>query len=146
MCRPQKIFFTTSQNCQAFKAVRFSNCFWLFWGVTNSKLEHGKTCKKIPCYIHGPACRWRKIYWSYVEGALSGLMINAFLIHLKGSLILEVFKFLSWLLVMQKNGLIRKIRLISKFITSNLERNQSQYTYISISQEVKAIRQWNVVN
>ena len=36
---------------------------------------------------------------------------------------------------MQKNDLIRRLRLISKF-------EQLQYTYYPISQEVKAIRQW----
>ena len=37
---------------------------------------------------------------------------------LKALFVLEIFKLLSWLLVMQKIGLKRKPRLISKFLTS----------------------------
>ena len=37
---------------------------------------------------------------------------------LKVLFVLEIFKLLSWLLVMQKIGLKRKPRLISKFLTS----------------------------
>ena len=43
-------------------------------------------------------------------------------------------------LIMYKNGLVKKIRLISKLMTSQLGK-QLQYTYCPISQEVKAIRQ-----
>ena len=32
--------------------------------------------------------------------------------------VLNIFKFLSWLLIVQKDGLIRKARLISKFLPS----------------------------
>ena len=46
---------------------------------------------------------------------------------------------------MLKNGLIRKIRLISKFMMSQPVNKQWQYTYWTISQEVKAIRQLNFV-
>ena len=40
----------------------------------------------------------------------------------------------------------RKIILISKFVSHNLVNKQWQYTYCPISQEVKAIRQWNLVS
>ena len=43
---------------------------------------------------------------------------NAFYFILKGLFVLKIFKFLSWLLVVCKNNLIRKIRLILKFMTS----------------------------
>ena len=65
------------------------------------------------------------------KGALSGvrqflanespskMMKNAFYFTIKTLFVLKVFKFLSWLgLVIYKNGLIRKARLISKFMTS----------------------------
>ena len=48
------------------------------------------------------------------------LMIKAFYFILKALFILKIFKFLSWLLLMQKNGLIRKRRLIQSFMTSEL--------------------------
>ena len=41
---------------------------------------------------------------------------------------------------MYKNGLIRKTRLILKFMTSQLVNKQLQYTYYPISQEVKTTR------
>ena len=37
---------------------------------------------------------------------------------LKALFVLEIFKFLSWLFDYVKNGLIRKLRLTSKFMTS----------------------------
>ena len=43
---------------------------------------------------------------------------NAFYFTLKALFVLKILKFLSWLLVLQKNGLIRKMRLTSKFMTS----------------------------
>ena len=50
----------------------------------------------------------------------------------------------------QENGLIRNLRLISKFLTSQPRKQtinkQLQYTYCPVSQEVKATRQWNSVS
>ena len=46
------------------------------------------------------------------------MMNTAFYFTLKSLFVLKIFKFLSWLLVMYKNGLIRKISLIPKFLTS----------------------------
>ena len=57
--------------------------------------------------------------------------------------------FCLYFLVIAKSGLIRKIRLISKFINLlrslliTLLNKQMLCTYYPISQEVKAIRQWN---
>ena len=45
------------------------------------------------------------------------------------------------LLVMHKTGLIRKIRLISRFMTSQPRNRQIQYIYCPVSQEEKTIRQ-----
>ena len=45
-------------------------------------------------------------------------MTNAFYFTSKARFVLKLFKFLSDFLVMQQNGLIRKIRLISNFMTS----------------------------
>ena len=70
-------------------------------------------------------------FWTnYFKCALSGLitllagesplkmMENALYFTLKALFVLQIFKFLFWLLVVWKNGLIRKISLISKFVTS----------------------------
>ena len=75
----------------------------------------------------------------FIKDALSGLrrfladessfkmMKNAFHFTLKAFFVLKVLRFCLDFLVIYKNGLIRKMRL--------------QYTYCSISQEVKTIRQ-----
>ena len=54
---------------------------------------------------------------------------------------IKIDKVLSILLMLYKNSLIRKIRLISKFMTSQPGKQQLQYTHCPISQKVKAIRQ-----
>ena len=50
-------------------------------------------------------------------------------------------KYIFDFLVMFKNGLIRKIRLISKFMTSQSGKQAIAIRICAISQEVKAIRQ-----
>ena len=44
-------------------------------------------------------------------------------------------------LLKNDNGLIRKIRLIPKFMTSQTEQQIIQYTYCPITQEAKTFRQ-----
>ena len=58
----------------------------------------------------------------------------------------KLFINLSWISGHVGNGLIRKIRLISNLMTSNLVNKQLQDTYWPISQEVKPIIQetWSV--
>ena len=46
------------------------------------------------------------------------MMRNVFHFTLKAIFVLKIFKFLSWLFGQVKNSLIRKIRIISKFMTS----------------------------
>ena len=60
--------------------------------------------------------------------------------------VFKLFINLSWISGHVGNGLIRKIRLISNFMTSNLVNKQLQDTYWPISQEVKPIIQeiWSV--
>ena len=59
--------------------------------------------------------------------------------------LLRYLIFCSDILVMYKNDLIGKKWLISKFMTLEPDK-QLQHTYCAISQEVKAIRQWNLVS
>ena len=54
--------------------------------------------------------------------------------------------FCSDFLVMLENGLIREIRLTSKYITSQPGEKPWQYTYCPISQEMKVIKQLNLVS
>ena len=61
------------------------------------------------------------------------MMKNAFYFTLKSLFVLKIFKFLSWLLVIYKNGLIRKISLIVKIF--NLVNKQLHYIYCPVSQE-----------
>ena len=72
----------------------------------------------------------RRVLLNDVKAALSGLiqylatesplkmMTNAFYFTLKTLFVLKTFRFCLDFLVMYKNGLVRKIRLISKFMMS----------------------------
>ena len=73
------------------------------------------------------------------------MMKYAFYFTLIASLVLKLFIILSWLYGHVKNGLIKKIRLISKW-RQNLVNKQLQCTYWPISQEAKTISQetWSV--
>ena len=60
----------------------------------------------------------KKLFISFNESPLE-IMKNAFCFILKAFFVLKILQFLSWLFgQVEKNGFIRKIRLISKFITS----------------------------
>ena len=49
-------------------------------------------------------------------------MKNAFYLMLKDLFVLEIFTFLFWIFSYAKNDLIRKLCLISKFLTSQAEQ------------------------
>ena len=68
-------------------------------------------------------------------------MKNAFYFTLEALFIVKIFKFCLDFLVIYKNGLIKKIRFVSKFMRQNLVNKQLQYTYCPVSQKVKTIRQ-----
>ena len=55
-----------------------------------------------------------------IENHLKMMEKNASYFTSKAIFVIKIFKFLSWILVMQQNGLNRKIRLISGFMTSQL--------------------------
>ena len=55
-----------------------------------------------------------------VTESLLKMRKNAFYFVLKALFVLRIFEFLSWILVMYKNGLIRRIRLISKFMKQTI--------------------------
>ena len=77
----------------------------------------------------------RRVLLNDVKAALSGLiqylatesplkmMTNAFYFTLKTLFVLKTFRFCLDFLVMYKNGLVRKIRLISTFMTLWLTLN-----------------------
>ena len=63
---------------------------------------------------------------------------------LKALLVLEIFKFLPWLFVRVKNDMIRKLSLISKFMTSQTEQQNNYNT--PITQYLKTTRQWKLLS
>ena len=83
------------------------------------------------------------------KGALSGLAkvlaaesplkMITFYFTSKALFLHKILNLFLGLLVMQKNGLSGKIKLISRFVTSQPAKQKLQYTYSPISQEVKAI-------
>ena len=73
-------------------------------------------------------------------------MKNAFYFTLKLFLFSIYLNFCLDFLVINKNGLIRKIRLISKFMGSQPVKETIAMPYSPISQEVKAIRQYSNMN
>ena len=88
-----------------------------------------------------------KIQFLITERPLK-MMKNALYFYLKSlfrSQDIYVFAMTFW--SRRKNSSIRKLRLISKSAwRHNLVNKQLQYTYCPRSQEVKATRQWNLVN
>ena len=69
------------------------------------------------------------------------IMKNAFYFILEALFVLKIFNFVLTFWACRKNGLIRKIKLISKFMTSEPGNTELQYTYCSISHKLKATRQ-----
>ena len=67
------------------------------------------------------------------------MMKMAFYFMLKAIFVLKIFHFMSFWSC-RRNGLIKQIRLISKFMTCNLVSKQLQQAYCPISHEVKATR------
>ena len=100
------MFSKTSLNKNRWKVHRFEKKknLYQFWFYVVLKLGS-----------HLP----KKIFFaSLVESPLK-MMENAFYFILKALFILNVFQFLIWLFVhVEKYGLIRKIRLVSKFMAS----------------------------
>ena len=88
-----------------------------------------------------------KIFFICFNDSHSKMMKNAFYFILKTLFVLKILNFLSWPFGhVEKNGLIRKTRLISKVMTSQPGKKQWQYTYCSISHELNATRQWTLVS
>ena len=95
----------------------------------------------------------KKIINDTIKGEFSGLrqnlatesplkmMKNAFHFTLKSLFVLKIFKFCLDFLVMWKNGLIRKIRLISKFMTSQPEKQTIAMLVLPNISRSKAVRQ-----
>ena len=82
---------------------------------------------------------FQNICFIFFHEGLSTIMKNAFYFILKALFILRVFKFLNFWSC-RKNGLIRKISLISELMTSQPLLNKLlQYTDCQISHNVKAI-------
>ena len=71
---------------------------------------------------------------------------KCFLFHLKNSFrSQDIYVLVMTFWSCRKKGLIRKIKLTSKFMTSQPAHKQLQYKYCPISHEVKATRQCNLI-
>ena len=77
-----------------------------------------------------------KIYFIYFNENPLKLMKNAFYFILKTLVVVEIFNFVS----RKKIGLIRKIRLNSKFTMSQTWLTNNYNTYCPISRELNATR------
>ena len=63
----------------------------------------------------------KKIFFIYFDESPLKMMKNAFYFTLKAPIVLKIFKFLSWGFGhVERKSLVRKVRLISKFMTSQL--------------------------
>ena len=103
--------------------------------------QHSKTKKELKV---GLSSSTKNLFICFNDSPSK--MTNFFYFILKAPFVLKIFNFLSWLFVHMKNGLIIKIKLNSKFLMSQIKNKQIQYTYCSISHELKSIRQWNLAN
>ena len=76
------------------------------------------------------------------------MMKNDFYFILKALSAFNIFKFLSWLSgFVEKMTMLEKIGLTSKFMTSQTgQQTITMHTYFSISHEVKATSQWNLIS
>ena len=75
------------------------------------------------------------------------MMKDAFYFTLKLLAFTKCLNFCLECFVIRKNGLIRRITLISKFMASQAKKKTIaiHITYCPMPQEVKTIKQWNVV-
>ena len=76
------------------------------------------------------------------------MMKNDFYFILKALSVFNIFKFLSWLFgFVEKMTMLEKIGLTSKFMTSQTgQQTITMHAYFSISHEVKATSQWNLIS
>ena len=91
-------------------------------------------------------CTILKVHFWASESPLKK-MKNSFYFTLKALLVLKIYKFLSWLLCLwRKTAWLERSGYFQNLWRHNLVNKQLQYTYLPISQEVKTIRQWNLVS
>ena len=98
--------------CKWYKTWRAHHvCCYLEWNLYLflTQLEVGPSPSKKSCII-------------FFNESPSKMMKNAFYFILKALFVLNIFKFLSWILgPVEKSGLARNTSLISKFMTSQTE-------------------------
>ena len=104
---------------------------WFFCMISPT-LKSGSHLPKKLCYLRG---------WKPFKNDE-----KCFYFISKAFFVLKIFKILSRHFGHRKNSLIRKIRSTSKLKGHTLVYKQFQYKYCPISHNVKATRQWNLVN
>ena len=98
---------------------------WVKVGLSPSK----KNC--VICFIESPF----------------EMMKNAFYFTLKALFVLKIIKFFSWLFgQVGKTAWLERWGCLQNSWRHNLVNKKLQYTYWPKSYEVKAARQWNLVN
>ena len=109
----------------------FVICIYCIDSVTN-----------VTFYGLSPSKKYYFLYWkSFTTNG------KCFLFYLKSSFHSEdISVFVTTFWSCRENGLIRRIRLTSKFMASQPVYKQLRYTYCLISHKVKVTRQWNLVN
>ena len=74
------------------------------------------------------------------------IMINAFYFILKAVFVFKIFKFLSWLFWSCKRKRLDKKAWVNFKVYDLMGNKWLQYIYCPVSQEVKTITQWGLVN
>ena len=114
-----------------FQSLKFELKTWS-WRISKYLKKSRLLSPKKYCFI------------SFNESALK-IVKSVFYFILKAPFVLQIFTFLFCFWPCGKNDLIRKIRLIFKFMTSQPGEQTITIHILSISHEVKAVRQWNFV-
>ena len=83
----------------------------------------------------------KKCVFIYFNESHLKVMKDAFYLMSNTLPLLEYLQFCPDFLFMYKNGLIRKLWLIPKFMTSQTGQKELKYAYCPISQEEKSTRQ-----
>ena len=132
---PSALTFFHVKNC----LLRITRCFLLFKKsrVRFSKFPDMPFWVSLKSDSHLP----KNVFLFARMIALQKWQKNAFYFILKALSVLKIFRFLSW-----HFGHAEKTTWFRNLWRQSLVNKELQHTYCSISHELKATRQWNLVN
>ena len=149
-----KIFFFSFYFSYFFQFFSFlsSNCFWIhFFKLVCLIFIFAFLLKGCTLGSETTFNNWKPftndekmLFYFTLKGLL---LLNIFLFNIIFSIFFSIFLYIYFcldFLVMYKNALIRKIRLLSKFMVSRPGKQTIAIHYCPISQKVKTIRQWTL--